>query len=296
MECSSQVYLINRYDRPDRLTYSINQLRRIGLSSSVTRVEACLPDEAESEKYRFIDTIAYQNIVSKKGPTGILPTWGSVACLISHYRTWKLIRDRNELYAIVCEDDISFKDPSLFKFLLHQAENSMKNRVKKADLSRTIPPFKDSVMISLGGKPKFLDRNCENNFQSSLLIEYNAPFTGLSFYLISLRAVHQLIDCFQPCRFQLDIQLGINMRDWHQSDKTGPYVEILGNPTALLDRDSKFESDVQPIQWTKNKIMETFTNLPDTTCSIIFEYIAEIDSVSFESYLNNDEYTTYNYT
>ena len=112
------VLLINLHNRPDRLIHSLNELKKIGLSKEVTRIEACNVPKAKQKISEYISITAYQNIIDTKS-TCILPNYSSVGCAISHINCWKYIVKNNIQNCIIAEDDNEIVNPNSFKFELN---------------------------------------------------------------------------------------------------------------------------------------------------------------------------------
>lgn len=86
-------FFINLQDRTDRLEHINAELPKIGITNA-ERFNACKT------------------------------TNGAVGCTMSHIKCITLAKERNYPHVFICEDDISFLDPALFKKSLNKFINS----------------------------------------------------------------------------------------------------------------------------------------------------------------------------
>ena len=124
------VFLINRDDRQDRLLTSFKNLSKNNLSSNITRIEACKPNEAEQMRYKYLKLEAYDNIISNKKKNNlVIPSWGALGCAISHRRAWETIKKYSLEYALIVEDDLEFKNDK-YKYLINEGiDTIVKNNI-----------------------------------------------------------------------------------------------------------------------------------------------------------------------
>ncbi len=84
----TNIFLINRWDRPHRLINSLQELRKVDMSHLVTRVEATTPVEAKSQMFQHFTEKAITNIRQGGNHKAVIPTWGAAACALSHRKCW----------------------------------------------------------------------------------------------------------------------------------------------------------------------------------------------------------------
>lgn len=198
------VYLINRADRPMRLLNTLKELRQVDGVNCVTRIEAVLPEEAKKQRHKFLDRSVYDNIINNQGDTLKIPTWGALACAMSHRECWLMVHRDEQEFSFIVEDDIEIYDRELFLY----------TRSEAVDLLNT-NNFKDSpVMILLGAN--VVSQNTKKI--NDRLDEVTGPFTGSHFYLINWLGAEYLLDKIVRFMYQVDIEMGLlakNCSDLH---------------------------------------------------------------------------------
>lgn len=128
-----RVYLINRACDNDRLCNALRQLREVGLSRCVVRVDAVDSDEARLNRHRlttrhlaeYIERFPRDAHVMVDGR--IPMSWSGVAHAASHGEVWSLIQCDAQP-AIVFEDSVSVTDREGFLHALHQAQQCLAER------------------------------------------------------------------------------------------------------------------------------------------------------------------------
>ena len=89
----NHIFYINLESRPDRKEYVLNELNKIGISDShATRFNAI--------------KLASGN--------------GALGCSMSHLKCLEIAKQNNWPHVLICEDDITFLDPLLFKKQINQ--------------------------------------------------------------------------------------------------------------------------------------------------------------------------------
>ena len=273
------VQLINLASRSDRLIHCLGQLGKVGLSSQVTRLEASTPEMARQEYISYIDQVAYDNIEGNLKSTVVMPTWGAVACAISHLRCWANIVQHDYPYALVVEDDLQISDKRAFQFSFEQAIRLLNREIQRSQSeNRSAKPlfltFGSKVLSTRGqvgsgsdGIPGRMDQLVNR-------------FTGLGCYLINYTACEYLYQNLLPLRYQLDCQLGNFFR---QARNVGPTsagggrgsIRAFNLASSGVIQKSSLGSNVQYHFLKTGELMASLRHLPVSILRSIYQYLPQ---------------------
>lgn len=120
------VYLINRACDSERLSHALHQLRLVGLSKNVTRIEALNGCDAYNMRHKLStrNLSEYIQRFRSEAHTSLdyrIPmSWAHVAHAASHGEAWSVIQSQNQP-VIVFEDSFVLVDKEAFLFAMHQA-------------------------------------------------------------------------------------------------------------------------------------------------------------------------------
>lgn len=117
--CDIPVYIINLKQHTHRLDNAQSQLKKLSMKN-INIFEAKGPDFAKEHMHGFFSYKVYRNI-NNTISTKIIPTWAAGACAISHTECWLAIIQEFYDLAIICEDDITIKNPDILKFFIIEA-------------------------------------------------------------------------------------------------------------------------------------------------------------------------------
>lgn len=239
------ILLINLYNNPERLLNALNNLRKVNLSDKIIRIEACTKQEAKLKYRYYISRIAYNNIEKKHLNTLILPTWGSVACAMSHLKCMKYILDNHIEYGIIVEDDIEIIDTESFIYNYNRIKNILLS-------SRKCSNYEKKHFYAFNAK-KIENYTCNNynlyeynHFSNNINIlneaKINGPFAGTHFYMMNYEMVKYLYYNLKPLTFQIDVQMGILIQ---RINFYGYNSKCLIIHNSGIIQSKKFKSDVQ---------------------------------------------------
>ena len=258
--------VINLYNRPNRYINTLNELRKIGLSKFVTRLEAKTSEDAK-EYFKLLHKDAFNNINNTRN-MNIIPSFAAFACFLSHLESWNYVIDNNINDCLIIEDDIEIIDKNNFKMdytnFIEIIEKNNKN-------------LKHPMFITFGSKNfgGFNDVNHRNFNKNGLNeIKYiNYPFCGTHFYYINKNMAFFLKHSFKKIKYQFDIEIGLlakKLSKQHTRQSKRKY--FLNIPNASIKQSKKFDSDIQFYCLTLNELNEIII-LPEAICKIIFDFI-----------------------
>lgn len=248
------VFVINLHNRKERFFNTLEHLKKCDLSNYVIRKEACTIDKAKELFPKFINQKAYENIKDLKS-TCIMPTWGAVACAISHYEIYQYIIEHKIKSAIIVEDDFEIEDLMKFNMFLNEGLNIMKhnNDNLKLIFLNYNGIKKDTKFIynyRYWGNVLYSNLNytdSKNNVSEKEILD--CPFINTQFYMINYNMAIQLTSKLLPFTYQIDIQIGNVLSDIRMHCKN--IWDNLSNIIFYNFKNSgnksstKFESDVQ---------------------------------------------------
>ena len=284
------VFVINLQNRQERFSNTIKNLKKCDLSNYVIRKEACTIDKAKELFPKFINQKAYENIKNLKS-TCVIPTWGAVACAISHYEIYQYIIEHKIKSAIIVEDDFEIEDLTKFNMFLNEGLNIMKHNNDSLKL----------IFLNYNGLKKdtkfiynyrywgnVLYSNCnyttnENNTNEKEILD--CPFVNTQFYMINNNMAIQLTSRLLPITYQIDLQIGKLLSDIRIHCKN-----IWDNVSNIIffnfknsgnKSSSKFESDVQYYFPSKNDLKK-IKNLNDDVINNILSFCIQTKDIENE--------------
>lgn len=266
---SFPIFLINQKKRPERLVYSINQLSKVGLTNYIIRKEACNVERAKRLKYEYITEEVYKNIENNLVSCNILPTWGAVACAISHMEIWKMIIEENMKYALIIEDDNEIYDIEQFNW-------SYQSALKKIQKTEYI-----SMIISLCSKTN----NDNKIFIEDNIYVPNNFFTGTSFYFISYGAVKDLLKKINTIKMQIDLEIANIFLNKNNMDK----IKLRIYDKTGMKQNEKFSSDVQFHFITAEEIYHLF-KIPLEIAEKIYFFLPNKNNLVYDQVYNLNGY------
>jgi len=308
MEEYNHVLVINLPNRLNKMNHVIQQLIKVNLHQNIIRINAYNEIYAEQNKFKYITLRARDNIKSSNNSI-VLPNYQSLACCLSHRKTWKYIIDHDLPFAIIVEDDIEIINIEKFLFQYNHSLRILENYNDK-DLK---------MMITLNSKPmknldpKFFKYDLENIFFDEIKkngnicytnygkqfshsffnyhysnLNYNElassickkkqnnkfgiitkPFIGTHFYIINQKMAKYLYHNFSLFTYQLDIELGYHFQKVFNQSHV-----ILGYniETDSIIQSKNFESDIQFKIFTPI-LISIYLKLPLDVCTNIWEFI-----------------------
>ena len=201
------------------------------------RKEACTIERAKKECDKYISLDALNNINYKLQNTLIIPTWGSVACAISHMECYKYIIDNKLKFAIICEDDLEVIDVKKFKISFNQGITIVNKYLN--DVNST----SKNILLTFNSDKVNLHNN-DNKVNNDYLEKITGPFKSLQFYIINYNMAKNLYYNLKPFVYQLDIQIGFLIR--RVSNHYSVHNNILYNfKNCGIIHSKQFKSDVQ---------------------------------------------------
>jgi len=269
--------LINLHNNSERLINALNNLRKCNLNEFVVRKEACTVKRAKKEYHKYINTIAYNNIHNLRN-TLILPTWGAVACAISHLECYKYIIDNNLEFGIICEDDFEIVNLNMFKMALSQGLDIIaKFRNSDSNLNRKIIITFGSKQIDLQENINYQNYGYMNfpivNNETDNLENIINPFIGTQFYIVNYNMAKKLYNNLKPLIYQIDIQIGLFIK---RLSYTYNYDVYFNFKNAGIIHSKKFKSNVQ-YYFIKQEDLE-FLNLSGDVINHILTFLPNNDN------------------
>ena len=231
-----ELFLINENNQKKRLDSVNNELNKIEKFVNVNKIVAYSKEEAKEQMFSTIEYDAYLNITEGPFRTDILPTWGAVACALSHRKCWEKLVNDNLDYAIICEDDILITNPDILLFKIFQATKIMVNCLADTPtILGNIIPINTSVLINFNSKVL-------NSYSvGSNLHRIKSKYTGSHFYILNKYAAIYLKSRIWPILYQIDIEIGLLHNDFHLYNmdncgmKTNPSIP---STVQICDHDS----------------------------------------------------------
>jgi len=243
--------LINLKNRPERLKNTLKILEELNICDFITRVNACDKDEVIKHKFRYMNYLTYKNITGNIISTFIPPTWGAVACGLSHKKCWRYIVKNNLNYAIICEDDLLISDKNKFLFSFNMAKHFL-----------NISSNSGSINMILFGSEYYdaENENMENNNMTCV----EGGFNKLHFYIITNSCAKFFLRNITTINLQIDVMIG-KLNSW--SNK----IKIYNFKNCGLRQNNKFKSDVRYV-FIKRRDLDYF-RLGNNILDIIYGYL-----------------------
>ncbi len=283
------IFLINLADRPKRLVSALSELRKVNLTKSIIRQEACTPELAQENIYENFTERAVENIRKHGDNKCLLPTWGAAGCALSHKQCWRQFLRSDFETCLIIEDDITIDNPETFLFKFNQAKSSFKVNQRNSQ---------GKPIMWLFGSNSYPNQKQEISDDLEII---TGCFTGLHCYLINRAGAELLNNYCQQISYQLDIEIG---RLLLRGDKlTYPGLTELTELTvynsfkASIKQNKSFSSDIQPLIIKKRMLKKLFTTrLPVSICYHISSYLQYTNdnySDHHNTYLNMDYHLDY---
>ena len=280
------VYLINLYNRPERLISSIKELKKINLSKTIKRIEACTPNEAIVNQGEYLTKKAYNNIKNTYS-TIILPNYKSLACGISHIETWREIMKSQENEAFIVEDDIIINDSELCKIELNRMNTLIRNISRQEKKLKPIfITFNSNINTNTNiilNETYYYDNINPSDHNGIYFKKITDKFIGLHFYYINRPMIKYLLEQFYIYRltYQIDIQFYtyISNFNFHNS-------HIYNLSTNSIIQSKKFISDIQWFNYRPNSL-SIVLKLPIDISENIYKFITNFTKRNNEILFNN---------
>ena len=285
------VFVINLQNRPERFFNTIENLKKCNLDHYIIRKEACNVERAKKEFPKYINQKCYNNILNIKS-TCIIPTWGAVACAISHYEIYEYIIKNKIKNAIIVEDDFEIEDLAKFNIFLHEGVNILKNNEDNLKLIfinyNGIKKNKNFIYNYRYWGNQFynnqdnLDNLNKNVGEKEIL---DCPFVNTQFYMINYNMAIQLTSKLLPLTYQIDLQIGqilsqiiIHCRNlWDNLSN----IEFYNFKNSGNKSSDKFKSDVQ-YYFPNINDFKNIQKLNNDILNNIFSYCVNINDVEKE--------------
>ena len=205
------IFVINLHNRPERFFNTIKNLKKCNLSDYVIRKCGCTIDRAKNEFSKYIDQKAYNNILNIKS-THLMPTWGAVACAISHYEIYEYIVKNKIQNAVIIEDSFEIDNLLKFNMFLNEGFNIL-NLYSELNTLKLVFLNYNGKKIGNNNSKFFLNNYSEKYEVESYKDILDYPFKGLQFYMINYQMACQLTSRLLPLSHQIDIEIGNVLKD-----------------------------------------------------------------------------------
>ena len=257
-------FIINIKQNKKRLQSTLHELQKISFDDFYTIVNAITPKDIKNPE-EYIDYKTYMNILN---PTQsiMLPTFGSLACALSHMKIWKHIVQNNIKKAFIIEDDIKITDKVKFKFDLQT-------------MYRFITNIHSKILFTFGSK--YFKKEYINNpyyhyygqFKlqkdtKKQITQISGPIIGTHFYYVNKDICLYLLNHIKKIKYQIDVEIGLLSHN----------INIYNFNTQAIQQNKTFKSDVQlPLISLKDVYNLMKHKLQSKNISqIIFSYIPYI--------------------
>jgi len=277
-------FLINLNSRPERLINVLNQLKNVGLSDYVVRIEGYNEKMSKNVMSEYINKDAYDNIKNIKNLFNI-PNLKALGCAISHIKCWEYISDKATKHNFVIEDNIEIKDSIAFKIDINKIQSIVEENSSK-------PLFISFNSEQLVFSRKFFTSNLDESLE-----KIKNPFLGMNFYYLNVRMARLLLRHIKTISNQIDIEVGLVANKIYS-----PRNDFCIYKTESLCRNKKFISDIQFYILGIDELIHIL-NLPEDICLKIYDYIPHLYKMnrfrsSFNFYCSKnllENGTDYNY-
>ena len=261
-------FLINLSNRPERLINSLKQLKKVGLSDYLVRIEAYDHKMSKKEISEYLSLEGYDNIKNLKNIFNI-PNLNALGCAISHIKCWEYISDKATKNNFIFEDNIKITDSVAFKIDLKKLKSIVEENYN-------IPIFITFNSRQLVFSNKFFTSNLDD-----CLEKIKNPFIGLNFYYINVRMARLLLRHLKTITRQIDIEIGLLANKINSSRN-----EFSIFKTNSIERNKNYTSDIQFYILSSNELCKLI-NLPEEICLKIYDFIPNIYKINrFRSSFN----------
>lgn len=105
------VYVINIPERTERLNTFMENWKNTNIDINPIVIKAIVGKNIKNtDLYNILTPEAIIDLNQPKQKFPYQLTLGAVGCYLSHIKIWRQIVEKKERYAIICEDDITFRD------------------------------------------------------------------------------------------------------------------------------------------------------------------------------------------
>jgi len=267
-------FLINLNNRPDRLVHTLNQLKKVGLSNYIVRIEAYDEKMSKNVISEYINKDAYDNIKNIKNVYNI-PNLNALGCAISHLKCWEYIADKATKHNLIFEDNIEIKDTISFEIDINKIKRIVEDNPSK-------PLFISFNSEQLIFSNKFFTSNLDESLE-----KIKNPFIGMNFYYLNVRMARLLLRNIKTISNQIDIEVGLIANKIYS-----PRNDFCIYKTNSICRNKKFISDIQFYILGIDELIHIL-NLPEDICIKIYDYIPHLFKMnrfrsSFNFYCNKN--------
>ena len=266
-------FIINLKKNTKRLTSVLATIESVGSLDFYTVIRAIEPHEVDRNPEHYIDYQTYENIKNPKSSI-TLPSFGSLACALSHIKVWKHIIKNGIKEALIIEDDIMITDRTKFHFDLHTFFSLIKYHNNT------------NILVTLGSRhfsKRYLDSkdNPYKNYHGNFALYENdgkkrveviqGPIIGTHFYYVNNSTCAFLLDHIQKIKYQIDIEIGL----------LSHRIAMYNINTRAIQQNKYFASDVQLSVVSFDDIQRIFTSLQSGIINknlllLIYSYIPYI--------------------
>ena len=268
-------FIINLRKNTKRLTAVLSALDSVGSLDFYTVIRAIEPHEVDYNPEQYIDYQTYENIKHPKSSI-ILPSFGSLACALSHIKAWKHIIKNGIREALIIEDDIVITDRTKFHFDLHTLFSLIKYHnntnilvtVGSRHFSKRYLDAKDNPPYSRNYHGIFA--LYENDGKKNVEV-IQGPIIGTHFYYVNNSTCAFLLDHIRKIKYQIDIEIGL----------LSHRITMYNINTKAIQQNKYFASDVQLSLVSFDDIQRIFTSLQSGIINknlllLIYSYIPYI--------------------
>lgn len=260
--------LINLNSRPERLINVLNQLKNVGLSDYVVRIEGYNEKMSKNVMSEYINKDAYDNIKNIKNLFNI-PNLKALGCAISHIKCWEYISDKATKHNFVIEDNIEIKDSVAFKIDINKIQSIVEENSSKP------------LFISFNSEQLVFSKRFFTSNLDECLEKIKNPFLGMNFYYLNVRMARLLLRHIKTISNQIDIEVGLIANKIYSLRN-----DFCIYTTDSLCRNKKFISDIQFYILGIDELIDIL-NLSEDICMKIYDYIPHLYKVNrFRSSFN----------
>lgn len=261
-------FLINLISRPERLVHALKQLKKVGLSDYVVRIEGYDEKMSKNVMSEYINKDGYDNIKNIKNIYNI-PNLNALGCAISHIKCWEYIADKATKHNFVFEDNIEIKDSVAFKIDINKIQSIVEDNSSKP------------LFISFNSEQLVFSRKFFTSHLDDCLEKIKNPFLGMNFYYVNVRMARLLLRHIKTISNQIDIEVGLIANKIYSLRN-----DFCIYKTESLCRNKKFISDIQFYILGIDELIYIL-NLPEDICMKIYDYIPHLYKVNrFRSSFN----------
>lgn len=266
--CDYNKFLINLNNRPERLISSLKQLKKVGLSDYIVRVEGYDEKMSKAVMSEYMSKEAYNNIKNVKNVYN-LPNFRALGCAISHIKCWEYISEKATKNNFIIEDNIEIKDEIEFKIDINKLQNIIEDNLNKP------------LFITFNAEQLVFNNNFFKSNLDNCLDKIKNPFIGMNFYYINVRMARLLLKHINNITNQIDIEVGLLANKIYS-----PRNDFCIFNTNSICRNKKFISDIQFYVLSIDNLNDIL-NLPEDICKNIYDYIPNFYKINrFRSSFN----------